>query len=1131
MVRARRDRRPVPSLRSRMFVLGRRQDRETGRTDLYLSHSRLLVVFFLVLASSLVGRAEPAEARGKSRGGEVESAAAAPAVDPARLETLAWREVGPYRGGRSAAATGIPTQPLVYYFGATGGGVWKTTDGGQRWNNVSDGYFGGSIGAVAVSEWDPNVIYVGGGEKTVRGNVSHGDGVWKSTDAGKTWSHIGLADSRHIPRIRIDPRDPDRVYVAALGHLFGPNDERGIFRSLDGGASWEKVLFVDQHTGAVDLALDPTNPRILYATFWRVLRTPFSLESGGEGSGIYKSTDGGTTWELLSTNPGMPEPPLGIAGITVSPSDPENLYAIVEAKDGGVFRSRDGGATWERTNSERNLRQRAWYYTRIVADPADAESVYVLNVRFHHSKDGGKTFRQIPTPHGDNHDLWIDPGNSLRMIEANDGGANVSTDGGETWTAQDNQPTAQMYRVSVDNAFPYRLLGGQQDNSAIRIRSRSAFGSAIGTRDWEPTAGGESGHIAAKPDDPDVVVGGSYGGFLTLVDHRTGERRAINVWPDNPMGWGAAELRYRFQWNFPLQWSRHDPNRLFAAANVLFASDDLGTTWTALSDDLTRNDASKMGSSGGPITQDNTSVEYYGTIFALAESPHEAGVLWAGSDDGLVHLTRDGGATWTDVTPPDLPEWAQVNGLDPHPFEPGGVYLAATRYKLDDFEPYLYTTSDWGATWRRIDDGIDRQHFTRALRADPEQPGLLYAGTERGVMVSFDDGERWQSLSAGPQIELPIVPVTDLAVKEGDLVAATQGRGYWILDDLNLLRQLAAAEAAGNEALELYVPEPTYRLSGGRRDDPGLRGTNPPAGVVFHFWVDEGLMAEDSGEGGDADDPAEDSEETEKTFEATLEIRDAEGELVRCFTRKPAEGGGGDAVHHGDDPRQLEIAAGMNRFEWDLRHPSAEGFPGLVLWNRRLTGPRAIPGTYTANLTIGESTASASFEVLADPRSSASQDDYRAQRDFLQSVGAKLTETHRALRRLRSAKEQLKGLEGRLGDEHDAVRESSKTLRETLEAHEKVLYQTRNQSAQDPLNFPIRLNDKLSGLLGLAGFGDKAPTAAMMAVRDELVAAIDVELAAIEKALGEDLAAVEALVREHGVPAIGLPTDGEAAER
>ncbi|MEE8525138.1 MAG: glycosyl hydrolase [Thermoanaerobaculia bacterium] len=1035
------------------------------------------------------------------------------------FQSLEWREVGPYRGGRSAAVAGIPDDPDVYYFGAAGGGVWKTRDGGHSWKPVSDGFFGGSIGAVAVSEWDPNVVYAGGGEKTVRGNVSHGDGVWKSTDAGKTWTHVGLSDSRRIPRIRIHPRDPDVVYAAVLGHLFGPNEERGVYRSRDGGGEWRRVLSVSDEVGAVDLVMDPTNPRVLYASFWRVLRTPWSLESGGEGSSLWKSTDGGDSWLELTGKTGMPTAPVGIIGITVSPSDPENLYAILEAEDGGVFRSRDGGETWQQTNSERKLRQRAWYYTRIYADPADREAVYVLNVDFHRSGDGGKTFAEIDTPHGDNHDLWIAPDDPLRMIESNDGGANVSTDGGKTWTPQSNQPTAQFYRVSTDTDFPYRLLGGQQDNSTVRIRSRSARGSAISIRDWEPTAGGESGHVVAKPDDPDIVYGGSYGGFLTHIDHRTGERRAVNVWPDNPMGWGAAELDYRFQWNFPIFFSPHDPDFLYAAANVLFRSRNGGASWQAISGDLTRGDKSKMGPSGGPITKDNTSVEYYGTIFAALASPHEPGVLWTGSDDGLVHLSRDGGETWTDVTPKTLPEWSQINGIEAHPFEPGGLYLAATRYKLDDFAPYLYSTTDYGQTWRKIDTGIDPRHFTRAVRADPDRRGLLYAGTERGVYVSFDDGAGWRPL----QRNLPVVPVTDLAVKEQDLVAATQGRGFWILDDLTLLHQLEpaiAGDALTNDAVadapaRLFAPQTTVRVPSTRsRTEPVNMGKNPPTGVVFHFWL--------------AEEPAEETE-------VELEILEADGPdgrdpVIRTFTRKPKEEKKDDGEDDADDDAaQLELKQGMNRFEWDLRYPAAEKFPKLILWNRRLDGPRAIPGSYRARLTIGGQdaepwSAETTFEIVPDPRSSATAEDHRAQFDFSIAVRDKLSEVHGEIARIREARGQIedlgKRLEGR--DEAAAVVAAGKELADKLTAVEEALYQTKNQSRQDPLNFPIRLNDKLAGLLGLAAYGDLRPTEQMLAVKADLTTAIDAELERLRTLWDEELPAFNRLARAQEVPAVLL---------
>ncbi len=1083
--------------------------------------------------------------------------AAKPTIDPRLLDSLRWREVGPYRGGRVAAVAGIPQQRDVYYFGGTGGGVWKTVDGGRSWRNVSDGFFGGSIGAVAVSEWDPNVVYSGGGEKTVRGNVSHGDGVWKSTDAGRTWKHVGLADSRHVPRLRIHPRDPDTVYAAVLGHLFGPNEMRGVYRTRDGGKTWQRVLFVSRDAGAIDLAMDPTNPRVLYASTWRVRRRPWALESGGPGSGIWKSTDGGDTWRELTKKPGLPKGTLGIIGLAVSPSDPQNVYSIVEAAEGGVFRSRDGGESWTKTNESRDLRQRAWYYTRIYADPKDAEVVYVVNVQFHRSKDGGKTFSTIRTPHGDNHDLWIDPGDPLRMVEGNDGGANVSYDGGASWTPQDNQPTAQFYRVSTDNAFPYRLLGGQQDNSAVRIRSRGFGFRGIGVRDWEPTAGGESGHIVAHPENPDVVFGGSYGGYLVRLDHETGEFRDVNPWPDNPMGAGAADLAYRFQWNFPIFFSPHYADTLYAGANVLFRSTDGGGSWQAVSPDLTRNDKSKMGPSGGPITKDNTSVEYYGTIFAAIESPHEPGVLWTGSDDGLVHLSRDGGGSWENVTPKGMPEWIQVNSIEADPHEKGGLYVAATMYKHDDFRPYLYKTADYGKTWTRIDRGIPADQFTRVVRADPARQGLLYAGTERGVFVSFDDGGSWQPL----QLNLPVVPVTDLAVKEGDLVAATQGRGFWILDDVSPLHRMEPG-VAGRSA-HLFPPRPSRRLQGAEGDSrPPFfpnQGTNPPGGVLLHYWLDRPVGTE-----------------------VRLEFLDASGKLVRAFAGKveerkqrpwektedpPAAPAGEERpetavpqtektaaeseeekekkekAEKEDEKKkekkdktvgELTVSPGMNRFVWDLRYPDAEEFEGMILWGGGLAGPRAVPGSFTARLIVGGEGGeplSAPFEVLPDPRSSASPADLQTQLDFLLGVRDKLTQVHREIGRIRAVRGELDELTGRLEDDAGAgpIRDAAKKIRETIGAVEEALYQTKNKSPQDPLNFPVRLNDKLASVGDTAASGDFAPTAQAVAVRDRLVAAIDAELGKLQAVWTTDLPALDALVRERALPTIHLPELEEAA--
>jgi len=1028
---------------------------------------------------------------------------------PKHLKAMEWREVGPYRGGRSAAVAGVPSQRETYYFGATGGGVWKTENGGVSWENVSDGFFGGSIGAVAVSEWDPNVVYVGGGEKTVRGNVSPGDGMWKSTDAGDSWRRIGLADSQHISRLRVHPKNPDLVYAAVMGHLFGSNEQRGVYRSRNGGETWDRVLYVSDEVGAVDLVMDPSNPRILYASFWRVLRTPYSLESGGEGSGLFKSVDGGDNWEELTRNEGLPGGPIGISGVAVSAGDNKNLYAIVEAEKGGVFRSRDGGKTWARINDDRKLRQRAWYYSRIYTDPVDPESVYVLNVRFHHSKDGGKSFSEIDTPHGDNHDLWIDPHDAARMIQSNDGGANISYDGGQTWSLQNNQPTAQFYRVSTDNAFPYRLLGGQQDNTAVRIRSRSAIANTIGVRDWEPTAGGESGHIAAKPDNPDIVVGGSYGGFLMLVDHSSGMRRSIDVWPDNPMGWGAADLKYRFQWNFPIVFSKHDPEVLFVAADRLFRSDDLGQTWRMISPDLTRNEKSRMGPSGGPVTKDNTSVEYYGTIFALAESHHEEDAIWVGTDDGRVQVTRNGGNTWTDVTPAGLPEWSQINSIDIHPYEPGGAYLAATRYKSDDFRPYLYRTDNWGRSWSKITNGIPHDHFTRVLRADPDREGLLFAGTERGIYYSLDDGANWNSL----QLDLPVAPVTDLAVQEQDLIAATQGRGFWILDDLSVLQQTSAA--LQQKRAHLYQPRPAYRLIYADDDNvPANEGKNPPQGAVIYYSLASDLTAE---------------------TELTLDVLSAgSDEPIWTWSREPEQTEEIEDKTEPDpndppDTAVLTTDEGLNRHVWDLRFPGMDRFDKLIMWADLRQGPVAVPGNYRARLTVGDESEEVTFQILPDPRSSASPADYAAQFGFIMESRDLLSRTHREITRVRKLRAQLENLQERLhqegGDSAAPLLLEISALLATIGPIEETLYQTKNESRQDPLNYPIRLNNKLTALMRLVAIGDSQPTAQAIEVRDQLTYAISAQLDALQVVWDERVPQLNKQISDIGIDLIALSNE------
>ncbi|WP_412069312.1 glycosyl hydrolase [Rubrivirga sp. IMCC43871] len=1015
-------------------------------------------------------------------------------VDSTLFESLEYRLVGPFRGGRASGVAGIPGDALTYYQGATGGGVWRTQDGGGSWENISDGYFGGSIGSVAVAESDPNVIYVGGGEKSLRGNVSPGWGMWKSENAGRSWESIGFEGGQHIPRVVVHPRDENTVFAAVLGHAFGPNADRGVFRSRDGGETWEHVLFVNEDAGAFELEMDPTNPRILYASIWNVRRTPFSFSSGGEGSSIWKSTDGGDTWTDISANEGFPDGIWGISAVSISPADPDRVYALVENENGGLFRSDDGGETWTLVSTDRNLRQRAWYFTRLGADSEDPDKVWVLNVQLWVSTDGGRTFESVDTPHADHHDIWIAPEDGDRIVIADDGGAQVTFDGGDTWSTYLNQPTAQFYRVTTDSHFPYRIYGGQQDNSTIRIAHRST-GGAITERDWEPSAGGESGWLAPHPDDPDIVFGGSYGGFLQMVNHRTGESRIVNVWPENPIGAPAKDLKIRFQWNFPLLFSQYrdaetNDYPLFAAGNRLYRSTNYGQTWVPISPDLTRADPATLESSGGPITQDNTSVEYYATIFALAESPHDEGTIWVGSDDGLLHVTRDGGGSWTDITPGDrlLPSDAMINSIEADPARPGGLYVAATRYKVDDFAPYLLRTEDYGATWQRIDDGIEAPAFTRVIRADPMRPGLLYAGTERGMYISFDDGERWQPF----QLNLPIVPVTDLAVRQGELVVATQGRGFYVLDDLTPLYQLQPAVASA--PMWLFRPKPTYRVDGYRQAVTRGAGTNPEAGVVIHYLLAEALT---------------------DSADAALKIIDRDGEVVQTFTPD-------------DDDFELATEAGMNRVVWGRRYPDAARFDGMIFWGGGLNGPQATPGQYTARLVVDGDSLQVPFEIRLDPRSSATPEDLQAQFEFLREVRDKVTEVNESVEQVRDLRAQIRAFLARLPDDAagvDTVKTAGEALIERMTTVEEVLYETRSESRQDPLNYGINLGNELSALGGTVASGDFRPTDQAYAYRDEVMAEIEAELTTLRAILDTDVAAFNRLVREQELPIIVPSSD------
>jgi len=981
-------------------------------------------------------------------------------------ESLSYRSIGPFRGGRSAAVTGVPGKPDLYYFGATGGGVWKTADGGQTYENISDGFFGGSIGAVAVSKSDPNVIYVGGGEVTVRGNVSSGYGIWKSVDAGKTWTFSGLPKSRHVPRIVINPTNPDIVYAAVLGNIYKPTTERGVYKSIDGGRSWKKVLFSNADSGAFELVMDPSNPRNLYASTWRLNRTPYSLNSGGEGSALWKSTDEGKTWNEISLNKGFAKGTLGVIGVTVSPINSQRVWAIVENKEeGGVYRSDDGGTTWSHINDSRALRQRAWYYSKIYADTQDADIVYVMNVSYHKSKDGGKTFQSNNAPHGDHHDLWIAPEDNQRMIIADDGGAQISYNGGTTWSTYHNQPTAQFYRVTTDNAFPYRIYVAQQDNSTIRIAHRSR-GSGISSADWESTAGGESAHIAVDPLNNDIVYGGSYGGYLTRVNHQTKTERGINVWPDNPMGYGAEGMKYRFQWNFPIIFSKHNPKKLYTFSNQVHVSENEGQSWEIISPDLTRNDPERLKSSGGPITQDNTGVEYYCTLFAANESPLEEGLLWVGSDDGLLHLTRDGGKNWTNVTPAQMPKWLMINSIDPSPFDPAVCYVAGTLYKTGDFTPYLYKTSDYGQSWVKITKGINKEHFTRVLRADPSRKGLLYAGTETGMYISFDDGASWNPF----QLNLPIVPITDLTLKDNSLIVATQGRSLWMIDDLTVLHQLNQ-QAVGQE-MTLFKPKDSYRTQGRTRSSL-TQGTNLPNGVIVHFNVKDFDAAKDT---------------------IQLHIKEKNGELIKTFSTA-------------SEKDKLDLKVGGNQFVWNTRYKGAERLDGMILWGASLSGAKAVPGNYLVSLQKNEMVIEQSFTILPDPRAEVTVADMQRQFDFVNSINQTLDEAHQAIKNIRIINEKLDAFETNYGSLNEAkeILKIAADLKKEFSEIEKALYQTQNKSNQDPLNFPIRLTNKLGHINNLVMSNDFPPTDQDIVVSELLSSQINLEMEHYNKLVNEDL--------------------------
>jgi photosystem II stability/assembly factor-like uncharacterized protein len=1066
-----------------------------------------------------------------------------PAAAKSPFEGMKYRLVGPFRGGRVLAVAGVSGEPDTYYFGAVAGGMWKTTDGGINWKPLWDKFSEASpsIGAIAIAPSDPNVVYVGTGEACIRGNIVMGNGVYKSTDAGKTWKFIGLRDTYSIGRMIVHPKDPNIVYVAALGHPFGPNTTRGIFRSRDGGKTWQRVLYVDDKTGGIDIQFDLSNPNILFAGMWQAVRKPWTMESGGPGSGLYRSADGGDTWTKLTGN-GLPEGTIGRIGVATTPN-PNRVYALIEAEKGGLFRSDDGGEKWQLMNDDRRYRQRAWYYTHVFADPKNPNVVYILNTGTYRSIDGGKTFTQIRTPHGDNHGFWIDPENPKRLINGNDGGATISTDWGASWTSLMNQPTAQFYHVTADNRFPYWLYGAQQDNSTVAIASASARGG-ISSSDFYDVGGGESGYIAPDPKDPNIVYAGSYGGDISRYDHRTDETEMINPWPRNVIGWGMADLKHRFQWTEPIVFSPHDPHTLYYAGEVLFKTTDEGKSWTIISPDLTRNDKSKQQSSGGPITKDNTGVEVYDTIFSVVESPVQKDLIWAGSDDGLMHLTRDGGGHWDNVTPKAMPEWATVSMIEASPTDAGTAYVAVERHKMDDFAPYIFKTSDFGKTWTSLVNGIPKDDYVHAVRVDPKRKGLLYAGTERGVYVSFDDGANWQPL----QLNLPMAPIYDLIVKNDDLAVATHGRAFWVLDDLSPVRQWSDSVKSDN--VHLFTPADANHttFSGSFFGAGEHAGQNPPAGAVIYYYLkteikkpenkkEEGAAsaeAANSGSGSSAEaKPAGNAASEEKKSESPvkIEILDSTGRVIRTYPPKHPPAAGEESFFSRSRHEEIPTEAGVNRFVWDLRYEGAPRIPNSPLWGGSTDGPTAVPGEYQVRLTVDGKSQTQPLKIVPDPRLQVTADDLKKQFDLMQQILGKVTQVHDAVRQMRDVRAQITSVNKRLKEEKNPnakeLADAGAALDKKMTVVEEALIQTKSKSGQDVLNYPIRLNNLLVALGGVVSSADASPTKQDYELYDDLSKQADEQLAKWQEIVQTDLASYNKLAQEKAVPLVGLSPSTE----
>lgn len=1015
---------------------------------------------------------------------------------------LRWRSLGPERGGRSIAVAGSAQRPLEYYFGATGGGLWKSIDGGVTWQPVTDHQItSSSVGAVAVAPSNPNIVYIGTGESEIRGNIAPGDGVYKTTDGGKTWTHVGLQNAQNISKIRVNPTNPDIAFVAAFGHLATPNDERGIFRTTDGGKTWQKVLFRDPRTAGIEVVFDPNNANVLYAALWEAFRNTYMMSSGGPGSGLFKTTDGGDHWTEISRNPGMPKGVLGKIGIDVSRADSNRVYAQIEAQDGGTFLSDDAGATWKKVSDNRDVQQRAFYYTRVFADPKDKDTFYEPNVGFMKSTDAGKTWTQLRPPHGDTHDLWIDPTNPKRFILSNDGSATVTTNGGQTWTDL-AVPTAQFYHVITTSDVPYHVCGAQQDNTTACVGSRAPGGfpglmfggpgaAASADQIFYTVGGGESGYVAQDPKNPDIFYAGSYGGLLTRLNRRTRVEKAVNPYPDNPMGYATKDIAERFQWTFPIVFSPIDPSALYAGSQHVWVSRNGGNSWTKISPDLTRHDPKTMGDSGGPITRDETGVETYATVFSIAPSPKDANLIWTGSDDGYVFVTRDGGKSWTNVTPKDMPDFARISLVEASPHRPGTAYIAANHYQFDDFAPYVWRTDDYGQTWTKIVNGIAANHYARAIREDPVREKMLYLGTEHGIYLSFDDGSHWQPLNQN----LPDTPVHDIKVEARDLVIATHGRGFYVMDDISPLRQWPLVNDEQGAMLRLFKPQ------------DALRGLDQSLAIDY-------VLKE----------PAQ---------KVTIDVVDAQGTVIRSFTgtaadaAKPPRAASPADFFRPRDPMP-PVSAGMHRVNWDLRYKGATDIPGLIMWAASTRGPIAPPGAYEVRVTADGSMAKQPFAIRREPHVLADVTDADLQKEFelAMQISRKTSQADEAVLLVRGIRPQIDDRRNKLDSKTGPTAQALDKLENELTTVETTLYQVKNQSSEDPLNYPIKLNNKVAAIQGVVESADSAPTSQSVEVFQVLAGQVDQQLTTLDTTVKVELPRVnQMLQRQRLAPIKPEPLD------